>query len=255
MITLTIKENQTFSRVLTINKTVLKASGTHPITGSHTYIQKKEPVSLAGFKLMGQIKDKLDNPTLVFPIEAAVIDAASGRASLSMTREQTVRLAAKAKKLSFGIGTEKEYKIGEFDIFAIDSNNVSTRLFGGEVKISRAVTTDENQLITGCATTSRSDLVPITSSTTLIIDSSLSSHEITIEYYLNGSLVNGLTGTVGIYKRLATDSVIESTVTGTIDAAVAGSKVDIAANVLAIKAEPDTLTGCDHYRLIVASKV
>lgn len=255
LVNIKIEENATFAKALSFKKDESVASGKHPISGETTYITQKAPVVLTGYTLVAQIKDRFDDPTFVQNIDAQVLDGAKGLAMLGLSKEQTARLAALAPVQATGIGSDRTYKIGYYDVLAVNGNGDATRLFYGECFLTRAVSSDPRITVADTLTKQDSPITPIASPIELSIDASLAKHYLGIRYYKSGIQISPTAGSVEIFKKPVTTNAYETQPSLTFQASVPSEELHATGNVHYFKAIAKNVQGADAYRLVVASNL
>lgn len=255
LVNIKIEESATFSKALTITKDIVVASEVHPITGRQTKITSTVPVSLKGYSLIAQIKDKFDNPTFTISLSAEILSAEKGLAMLGLSREQTARLAILAPAVPTGVGSDRTYKIGYYDVLAINTQGDATRLFYGECYLTRAVSKDPRVTVGEAYASFESPILPVTSNIELRVDATLPKHYVGIRYYKNLVQVTPTSGDVNIYRKSITSNVFNTVPSANLDSSVASEEAFIVGNTSVFKAVPHNIRGADGFKLVVASNL
>ncbi|ASV43461.1 hypothetical protein [Vibrio phage JSF12] len=256
ILNINIQEGATFSKALSFKKTVAVTSGTHPITKEPIVVSSKVPLDITGVRLVAQIRDKFDTPTFVQDITCNIMDGASGRAYMGLSREQTTRLAQVAKLTPAGVGCSRTFKIGFYDLLAIDvATGTSTKLFFGTVYLTRSATEDENLEINPDQSIARSPVTPINQSVTIPVDSSVAKYYVGIRYFKSGVAVTPTSGSVQLFRKPLATPVMGTTPVGTFLANTPSQEIYITGNTLEFKATPVSVLNADSYQMVVVGNL
>lgn len=248
-----VEEGATFSKALTFTRTVAQGEDTHPITGRVTKRKVREVLPLTGYTFFAQIKDSFDNPTFIEPMEVRVLDGSQGLVSLALTKEQTSRLAQSATFGRTGIASSRTFKIGFFDVFAINSQGASTKIFYGEVTLTRSATRDPRNTINIPNAFYQSPILPISETIELAVDRTAGQNFVGIRYYIGGVQVTPTGGTVNIFRKPTTSNSFQGTAVASLNATIPTDEALVAGNTVAFQAVPNNLQGADSFQLVVSS--
>ncbi|AJF40892.1 L-shaped tail fiber protein assembly [Vibrio phage phi 3] len=256
LLNINIQEGATFSKAFSFKKTVAVTQGTHPITKEPVVVSQKVPLDITGLRLVAQIRDSFDNPSFVQELTCNIIDGASGRAYMGLSREQTIRLAQVANLKPTGIPNSRACKIGFYDLLAVDvATGTATKLFYGTVYLTRSASEDSNLEVNPSQSISKSPVTPIGSEVILPVDSSVAKYYIGIRYFKSGVLVTPASGSVQLFRKPLSNPVMGSTPVGTFLASTPSQEIYITGNTLEFKAKPVSVTTADSYQLVVVGNL
>lgn len=248
-----LEEYSTFTKVLTFTKKELQGTSTHPITGAVTERFRRVPLPLTGFTFRAQIKDKFDNPSLLETMEVRIVNAASGRVSISLSKEQTTRIAQSAAAMPTGTGSERVFRIGYYDLVITSTGGESTRIMSGEVYLSRGVSTDPRNSITTANALQLSAITPLADEIILPIDSTAGQNYVGIRYFTGSIQVTPTGGSVDIFRMPKTTNQFTDIAEGTLQGVDAVDELLINGNTTQFKAVASGIQGADSYQLVVSS--
>jgi hypothetical protein len=223
---------------------------THPITGEVTKVFSEQPVDLTGFSFTAQISDSFDSPTFTENMSVEALTYSGGIISVSLSKEQTTSLAARAVLSLTGVPSERVGRLGYYDIVATSPSGDSTRVVMGEIFLSKGVSVDSSPTSTIENAVPMSSLAPLTQNIELAVSSTDTRYFVSVRYYQNGIQVIPTAGSVAIFRRPPAGS-FESTAFGTLQATDGTTELQVDLSSDRLRAVPTGVVGADAYQLVV----
>ncbi|WBU76464.1 tail protein [Vibrio phage Chloris] len=256
IVNLKIEEGATFSHVLKFTTDKVTGQQLDPLTNKLVPIKQKGPINLTGYTIVAQLRTAFsDKADLIVNFEATIASGATGLAYIGLTKEQTAGLGKFANKKIIGLGSERVYELGFYDVLLISPKGSATRVYQGKCYLSRAATLDP-LIETGLGSTvSKTPLTAIGTPSTLVVDNTKPHYFAGIRYFSGGIQVTPTDGTVQIFKKPDTSSTFQPSPVGTISAAVPTAEVTWYGNSKEVKAVPNNVLGADFYQLVVVSNI
>ncbi len=249
-----LEEGATFSKLLTFTQTTTTGTSTHPITGVVTNLQSRTALPLTGYTFLAQIKDRFDNPTFTENMQVRVLDATTGRISISVSKEQTRRLVTLAGVQPTGVtNANRTYRIGYFDLLAVNSSGAATKVFYGEVYMTRSATIDPRVAVSDSNAIYLSNILPIDQTITLAVDRNAGQNYVGVRFYTGGLQVAATDGTVAVFRKPTTSNEFQSVAAATLQANQPVDEALINGNASEFQAVPNSILGADSYQLVVSS--
>lgn len=256
IVNLKIEEGATFSHVLKFTTKKVTGQQLDPLTNRLAPIKQTVPIDLTGYTIVSQLRTAFSGKSdLIVNFETSIASGKEGLAYLGLTKEQTAGLGKFVSKVAHGIGSERVYELGYYDVLLISPKGSATRVYQGKCYLSRAATLDPLTETGLGSTISKSPVTLITTPVVLTVDKTKPHYFAGIRYFNGGIQVTPTDGTVQIFKKPDTSSAFQTSPVGTIAATVPTAEVTWYGNSQEVKAVPNSILGADFYQLVVVSNI